>query len=66
MNENQARVVAEALGGEAWHSGVGIWLVRFARSDGSLAVISDDLVREYDSEESFRAGTASGEVQLIY
>lgn len=49
MTEEKARMIAEALGGEAWDSGGGIWLAVITRSDGRLVVMSDELVTEYAS-----------------
>ena len=53
MDEKSAKAVAEALGGAAWNSGGGIWLVRFERADGRLAVLSDEVVCEYADESAF-------------
>jgi len=53
MNELQATTVAKALSGETWQSGGNIWLVLLRRTDGSLAVISDEAVCEYENEEFF-------------
>lgn len=53
MNERQATVVAESLGGTTWQSGGGIWLVLLRRSDGRLVVISDEVVCEYETEDHF-------------
>jgi len=35
MDERSANVVAGALGGSAWHSGGGVWLVLKERPDGT-------------------------------
>ncbi len=43
-NEEQATAVAEALGGTAWQSGGGIWLVLFDAGDGRFVAASEDLV----------------------
>lgn len=64
MNEKQALAVAGALGGEAWHSGGGIWLVRLTNPEGRLVVISDDLVCEYRDEDAFRNGEAAQTISL--
>jgi hypothetical protein len=53
MNEKQANVVADALGGQAWQSGGGIWLVLLRQGNGKLVVISDEAVCEYDDEQHF-------------
>ena len=64
LNEQTAMQVAKALGGEAWQSGGGIWLVLIRRLDGRLVVISDDVVGEYGSETDFDAGRAEKTVLL--
>ena len=53
MNEEQARAVAEAAGGETWQSGGNIWLVLCRRSDGKLVVLSDEAVSLYENDEAF-------------
>lgn len=57
MNEQEAQSIAEAIGGSAWNSGGGIYLVRIERRDGYLVVISDEVVCEYASEEEFEANS---------
>ncbi len=53
MNEEQAKALASIVGGEAWNSGGGIWLVTVHREDGSLIVFSGDAICEYEDEEAF-------------
>jgi hypothetical protein len=53
MDEKQADMVADALGGQAWQSGGGIWLVLLRQGNGKLVVISDEAVCEYDDEQHF-------------
>jgi hypothetical protein len=53
MNEEQAKVVANSLGGRAWQSGGGIWLALFEKADGKLVVISDEAICEYSSQAEF-------------
>ena len=53
MNEDQAKQIAQALSGEAWQSGGGIWLVLLRQGNGKLVVISDEAVCEYDDEKHF-------------
>lgn len=55
MDEGSANVVAGALGGSAWHSGGGVWLVLKERADGRLVVISDEVVCEHASVHDFEA-----------
>lgn len=64
LNEHTAPIVAEALGGEAWQSGGGIWLVVFRRADGHVVVISDDAVCQYENEAAFDASKAEVSVVL--
>jgi len=64
MDEKQANAVAEALGGLAWNSGGGIWLVRFERADGKLVVLSDEVVCEYADEDAFERAEARVRVLL--
>lgn len=63
MNEKQATALARALGGEAWNSGGGVWLVTL-HVGRKLVVFSGDCVCEYDSEEDFDAGNASKTINL--
>ena len=55
MNEEQAAAVAEALDGQTWQSGGGIWLVIFERKDGKFVALSDDSVCEYKSREKLES-----------
>jgi len=64
MNEEQAKVVAEALGGESWQSGGGIMLIQFSRKDGRLVVLSDECVCEYASDEAFEENKADAVIFL--
>lgn len=59
MDERTAEQLAVIVGGEAWQSGGGIYLVTVTRADGSLVVFSADSICEYESEEAFDAGRAS-------
>lgn len=64
MDEQQATTIAEALGGTAWQSGGGIWLVLLRRSDGRLVIISDEVVCEYENEDRFEQCKPSASVAL--
>lgn len=64
MDERTAEQLAVIVGGEAWQSGGGIWLVTVNREDGSLVVFSGDAICEYDSDEAFDAGRASKTILL--
>jgi hypothetical protein len=58
MTEEEANAVAEALRGKPWNSGGGIWLVVFHREDGTIAVMSDDVINVYEDQEAFDTGHA--------
>jgi len=62
--EAKARAVAEALGGEAWQSGGGIWLTVITKTDGHLVVISDDVICAYESEAAFEQGRPTTTIHL--
>jgi len=59
MDERTAEQLAVIVGGEAWQSGGGAYLVTVNRQDGSLVVFSGDAVCEYENDEAFDAGRAS-------
>lgn len=64
MDEKTAEQLAVIVGGEAWQSGGGIWLVTVNRDDGSPVVFSADAVCEYENDEAFDAGRASKTIFL--
>jgi hypothetical protein len=64
MSEKQAQAIAKALGGQAWQSGGGIWLVVFHREDGRVVAISEEVVCEYENEEAFDSGTPAQSIFL--
>jgi hypothetical protein len=47
MNQKQAELLAKAVGGDAWQSGGGVWVVTLNREDGRLVVFSGEAVCEY-------------------
>ncbi len=53
MTEKQAETLAAIVGGEAWQSGGGVWLVTLHTSADKFVVFSGDAVCEYDDEEAF-------------
>ena len=53
LDELTAPVVATALGGDAWQSGGGIWLIVKRTTDGRVVTISPEVVNEYANEEAF-------------
>ena len=64
LNEQTAEQIAKALGGEAWQSGGGIWLVLLRRGGGRIVVLSEDAVAQYESEEQFESGAADSTILL--
>lgn len=64
MDEQQAKHVADALGGEPCSSGGGIEPVLFRRSEGKLVVLSGDILCEYENDEAFNAGQALNSIVL--
>jgi hypothetical protein len=64
VDEQQATTIAEALGGSAWQSDGGIWLVLLRRSDGRLVVISDEVVCEYKNEDCFEKCNPQASIPL--
>ena len=64
MDQRTAEQLAAIVGGEAWQSGGGIYLVTVTRDDGSLVVFSGDAVCEYESDQAFGAGRAAKTILL--
>lgn len=64
MDEKTAEQLAAIVGGEAWQSGGGIYVVTVNRDDGSLVVFSGDAVCEYANDEAFDAGQASKTIPI--
>ncbi|MBX3316385.1 MAG: hypothetical protein KF902_05920 [Phycisphaeraceae bacterium] len=64
MDERTAEQLAVIVGGEAWQSGGGIYLVTVNRDDGSLVVFSADSICEYENDDAFDAGRASKTIPL--
>lgn len=64
MDERTAEQLAAIVGGEAWQSGGGIYLVTVNRDDGSLVVFSGDSICEYENDEAFDSGRASKTILL--
>ena len=64
MEQQQARELARVLGGEAWTSDVGAYLVALRRPDGAIVVFSDDTVTEYADDDAFDAGTPAANILL--
>ncbi len=65
MTQRQAIAVAEAIGGDPWQSGGGIWLVVRKRPDGRLVIMSDDCVCEYEDEGALDRATPSNSLLLV-
>ncbi len=56
MDQQQANQLANVVGGAAWHSGGGIWLVMAHTADGGVVVYSDELIARYENDEAFGNG----------
>ncbi len=52
MTEERANGLAEILGGYAWNSGGGVWLVIIERTDGHLVALSDEVICEYQNKDA--------------
>jgi len=55
MNEEKANKIAKIVGGSAFQSGGDIWVVIIEKDEG-IAVISDESVCSYSSEDAFVEG----------
>lgn len=64
MDERTAQTLAAIVGGEAWQSGGGIYVVTVYRDDGSLVVFSGDAICEYENDEAFDASRPSKAISL--
>jgi hypothetical protein len=64
MDEKTAEQLAAIVGGEAWQSGGGIYLVTVNRDDGSLVVFSGEAICEYANDEAFDASKPSKTILL--
>lgn len=56
MNENEANMIASILGGYAWDSGCGYHVVIINRPNGTITVVSDEVVCEYTSLDVYEEG----------
>jgi len=66
LDERTAEQLAAIVGGEAWQSGGGMYLVTVNRDDGSLVVFSGGSICEYDNDEAFDASRASKTILLTF
>lgn len=64
MDEQQAETLSKAVGGEAWQSGGGVYVVGLRRPDGSIVVFSDDVVAEYPDDDAFDAAKPTASIML--
>jgi hypothetical protein len=51
MDESEANELAVLIGGEAWQSGGGIWVVCRDMPCGAIEVVTPDAICEYEDEE---------------
>jgi hypothetical protein len=56
MEKEQAIKLANALNGDYWHSGGGIWLVTLHHESGTCTVFSGEIIAQYKSNEAFENG----------
>ncbi len=52
MSEDDAKKLAEALGGKSFNSGGGMFIAYVARADGSVVAFTDECAAVYPSVES--------------
>lgn len=52
MSEDDAKKLAEALGGESFNSGGGVFIAYVVRANGSVVAFTDECVAAYPSVES--------------
>ena len=55
MNEEKAKRIAKIVGGDTYQSGGDVWLVIVRKKKG-IAVISDESICSYASEDAFIEG----------
>ena len=65
MDESKANAIAELLGGYAWNSGGGIYLVVVDRADGARVAISDEVICEYINSETLESGEPLATIRLM-
>lgn len=63
MNQKQAQLLADIVGGEAWLSGEH-WVVSVNRPDGSVVVIATDSVVEFASDSDLDSGIETKRICL--
>ena len=56
MNKEQAKQIVELMNTDYWNSGGDIYLLIFRRNDGKMVALSDEVICEYENEESLEAG----------
>jgi hypothetical protein len=64
MEQKQAELLARVVGGDAWQSGGGVWVVTINREDGRVVVFSGEAVCEYEDDEAFDQGRALNTILL--
>ena len=63
--EDRMKAIADALNGNLWQSGGGIWVVICRKKDGKVVVISDESVCEYENEDAFENSKPTRSINLI-
>lgn len=64
MTEAIAANLAETIGGQAWHSGGGIWLVRATTKEGHILIVAPNSISTYATEEDYYNGTPLIDIDL--
>ncbi len=64
MDEEKAKMLAQALGGDYFNSGGGVYLVYVTRQDGKVVAFGDELVAVYDSVDNI-GDESIAEIMLV-
>jgi hypothetical protein len=65
MTEERADKLAETLGGYAWNSGGGVWLVIVERADSHLVTLSDEVICEYENQDAMDENRVLTSILLV-
>ena len=65
MTEEQARGLAEILGGDPWQSGGDMWVLLKKTGDGRVISITDECVVEYASEEAHETNKQKNAITIV-
>jgi len=65
MDENKARALAALLGGEAWQSGGGIYVVLVTNRRGQIVGITDECVCLYPDSDAFDENRPAQTIDML-